>query len=305
MSFLRAPSSAPPAFSVVLVTYRRDDALRQTLADLRPVLAGHDAELILVDNNGDGIDRIGMLEGFDRVSLIRETDNLGVAGGRNVGIRGSRGAILVFLDDDASFSGAGILDRIRSVFDEDPDIGAMAFRSFDAADGREDPTEFPHTDKRLRTDEPIDTFRFIGVGHALRRGAVEQVGAYLPEFFYSMEEFDLSYRLLAHGWRIVYRPEVAVLHRRDEAGRMPSRHRVEMSVLNKLRIAFMHLPKRQAALSAIAWLGHGFAMRHGPYRVDRVIVQFVSWAFRNQWRRRPMEPRVMRRIRDMGGVAWR
>jgi GT2 family glycosyltransferase len=120
-----------------------------------------------------------------------------------------------------------------------------------------------------------------------------------------MEEFDLSYRLLAHGWRIVYRPSVTVLHRRDQAGRIPSRHRVEMSVLNKLRIAFMHLPKRQAALSAVAWLGHGFAMRHGPYRIDRVVVQFVGWALRNHWRRRPMQPRVMRRIREMGGVAWR
>lgn len=305
MSFLPAPSSAPPAFSVVVVTYRRDDALLQTLADLRPVLAGHDAELILVDNNGDGVDRMGMLDGFERVSLIRETDNLGVAGGRNVGITGARGAILVFLDDDASFSGVGILDRIQAVFDEDAAIGAMAFRSFDAADGREDPTEFPHTDKRRPTDAPFDTFRFIGVGHALRRDALEQVGTYLPEFFYSMEEFDLSYRLLAHGWRIVYRPSVTVLHRRDQAGRIPSRHRVEMSVLNKLRIAFMHLPKRQAALSAVAWLGHGFAMRHGPYRIDRVVVQFVGWALRNHWRRRPMQPRVMRRIREMGGVAWR
>ena len=285
MSFLPAPSSAPPAFSVVVVTYRRDDALLQTLADLRPVLAGHDAELILVDNNGDGVDRMGMLDGFDRVSLIRETDNLGVAGGRNVGITGARGAILVFLDDDASFSGVGILDRIQAVFDEDAAIGAMAFRSFDAADGREDPTEFPHTDKRRPTDAPFDTFRFIGVGHALRRDALEQVGTYLPEFFYSMEEFDLSYRLLAHGWRIVYRPSVTVLHRRDQAGRIPSRHRVEMSVLNKLRIAFMHLPKRQAALSAVAWLGHGFAMRHGPYRIDRVVVQFVGWALRNQDRK--------------------
>lgn len=305
MSFLRASGLRPPAFSVVVVTYRRDDALLQTLAELRSVLAGHDAELILVDNNADGIDRIGMLEGFKRASLLTQASNLGVAGGRNVGIGGSRGSLLVFLDDDASFGAPDPLATIRAAFDEDPSIGAVAFRSFDAADGREDPTEFPHTDKRLPSDRPIDTFRFIGVGHALRRDAIEQVGTYLPEFFYSMEEFDLSYRLLAHGWRIVYRPAVTVVHRRDPAGRMPSRHRVEMSVLNKLRIAFMHLPRRQAVLSAIAWIGHGFAMRRGLYRVDKVVVEFLGWALTNLERRRPMEPRVMRRIRDMGGVAWR
>lgn len=67
----------------------------------------------------------------------------------------------------------------------------------------------------------------------------------------------------------------------------------------------MHLPRRQAVLSAIAWIGHGFAMRRGLYRVDKVVVEFLGWALTNLERRRPMEPRVMRRIRDMGGVAWR
>jgi GT2 family glycosyltransferase len=305
MSIPRPNASAPPTFTVVVVTYRRDDALLRTLSDLRQALAGRDAELLVVDNNADGVDRFHMLEGFGRASLLSQPDNLGVAGGRNVGISRSRGRFLVFLDDDASFTGADMLDTVLDAFDEDPAIGAIAFRSFDAATGIEDPAEFPHTDKRLPPDRAIDTFRFIGVGHALRRDALEQVGTYRTEFFYSMEEFDLSYRLLAHGWRIVYRPAVTVEHRRDPHGRVPSNHRVEMSVLNKLRIAFMHLPRWQALLCAAAWLGRGFAMRRGVYRIDRVLIQFFAWASRNHDLRRPMEPRVMRRIRDMGGVAWR
>lgn len=305
MSILRPNPSAPPTFSVVVVTYRRDEALLRTLADLRPALAGRDAELLVVDNNADGVDRFHMLEGFARASLLSQPANLGVAGGRNVGISRSLGRLLVFLDDDASFAGVDMLDTVLRVFEEDPAIGAVAFRSIQADTGVADPAEFPHTDKRLAPDRAIDTFRFIGVGHALRREAVEQVGTYLPEFFYSMEEFDLSYRLLSHGWRIVYRPAVTVVHRRDPQGRVPSNHRVEMSVLNKLRIAFMHLPRWQALLCALAWLGRGFAMRRGVYRIDRVLIQFLGWASRNHDLRRPMKPRVMRRIRDMGGVAWR
>ncbi|OAH27881.1 glycosyl transferase family 2 [Methylorubrum populi] len=299
-----APAS-PPLCSFVVVTYRRDEALRRTLADLRSQLVGRSAELILVDNNADGVDRVGMLEGFERSTLLRQAENLGVAEGRNVGIWRSRGRFLVFLDDDASFAVPDAMDAVEAAFGEDPAIGAVAFRSFDAATGVGDPAEFPHTDKRLPEDGPIDTFRFIGVGHALRRDAVEQVGTYRPEFFYSMEEFDLSYRLLSHGWRIVYRPAVVVAHRRDPAGRVPSPRKVEMSVLNKLRIAFMHLPPRHAMLCATAWLCHGFAMRRGVYRVDRVLAEFVAWAFRNHELRRPLQPRVMRRIHEMGGVAWR
>ncbi|GJD87732.1 hypothetical protein BHAOGJBA_1237 [Methylobacterium hispanicum] len=305
MLFLGPAPASPPICSFVVVTYRRDEALQRTLSGLRTQLAGRNAELVLVDNNADGLDRIWMLEGFERSTLLRQPDNLGVAEGRNVGIRHSRGRFLVFLDDDASFAVPGALDAIDEAFKEDPAIGAVAFRSYDAATGAGDPTEFPHTDKRLREDGAIDTFRFIGVGHALRRDAVEQVGAYRPEFFYSMEEFDLSYRLLSHGWRIVYRPAVVVEHRRDPAGRVPSPRKVEMSVLNKLRIAFMHLPARQALLCAAAWLCNGFAMRRGIYRIDRVLAEFVAWAIRNQDLRRPMQPRIMRRIHDMGGVAWR
>ena len=305
MLFLGHWSASPPLCSFVVVTYRRDEALRRTLADLQVQLMGLDAELILVDNNADGVDRIALLEGFRHATLLRQAINLGVAEGRNTGIRHSRGRFLVFLDDDASFAVPDALGAIAAAFEEDQTIGAVAFRSYDAATGIGDPAEFPHTDKSLAADGPIDTFRFIGVGHALRREAVQQVGAYRPEFFYSMEEFDLSYRLLSHGWRIVYRPAVVVEHRRDPAGRLPSPRKVEMSVLNKLRIAFMHLPPGHALISAGAWLCHGFAMRRGVYRIDRVLAEFLAWAIRNHELRRPMQARVLRRIQEMGGVAWR
>jgi GT2 family glycosyltransferase len=294
-----------PRISTIILTYRRDDALVDTITRLRPHLEGRvDHEVILVDNNADGTDRSAMLCGLPGRCIVLG-GNLGVTGGRNAGIRAASGEILVFLDDDSLIEGdVGLYDRLVGRFDGQPTLAAVAFRSWLRARDQSDPAEFPHTDKSLPRDTEFETFRFIGAGHALRRSALDEVGLYPESFFYGMEEFELSFRLMKAGYRIVYDPSFTVTHMKADNGRLVRRDVVERMYANKLFIAWCHLPLKEAVLCAGAWAVKTVLDSRDPRSVLRAIRSFTKNARIENVRRRPSQD-VVNRIRDLGGIAWR
>lgn len=291
--------------TTIILTYRRDDALIDTIARLRPHLeVRDDHEIILVDNNADGADRIGMLQGLRGSSLVLG-GNLGVTGGRNAGMRVASGEILVFLDDDSLLEGeVGLYDRLLARFDAEPDLGALAFRSWLRQRDVSDPAEFPHTDKSLSRNEEFETFRFIGAGHALRKSAVDHIGLYPESFFYGMEEFEMSFRLMKAGYRIVYDPSFTVTHMKTDGGRLVRKDVVERMYANKLFVAWRHLPAQEALMCATAWAVKTFLDSRDPLSVLRAIRAFTMNAKSEPGKRTPSRE-VVNRIRHLGGTAWK
>jgi GT2 family glycosyltransferase len=292
--------------STVIITYRRDDALSQTLSRLAGVLSGsQDHEVVLVDNNADGLDRSGMLDAFPHGRYVAASVNLGVAGGRNLGVSNASGRILVFIDDDALICGdAGFHDEVVQLFDDEASLGAVAFRSHMREEGASDPIEFPHTDKSLPRDVAFETFRFIGVGHAIRGEAIQAAGPYYASFFYGMEEFELSFRLMDLGWSIRYEPRFAVLHMKLPSGRLPTRTVAQRMYANKLCLAWMHLPAKEFALCATAWAVKTLLDTRSPATVLRALVAFTKNARTDRMERLP-KARVVNKIALLGGIPWR
>lgn len=291
--------------STIILTYRRDDALIDTICRLRPHIAGRDDhELILVDNNADGRDRTLLLSGLPGQAIVLG-GNLGVTGGRNAGIRVASGEVLVFLDDDALIEGEiGIYDKLLARFDADQSLGAVAFRSWMRRRDVSDPAEFPHTDKSLPRDAAFETFRFIGAGHALRKSALDVVGPYPESFFYGMEEFEMSFRLMKAGFRIEYDPEFTVAHMKAEGGRLVRKDVIERMYANKLFIAWRHLPAREAFLCAAAWAVKTVLDSRDPVSVLRAFRAFTKNSKSEPGRRAPSRMAV-NKIRELGGIAWK
>lgn len=297
--------TSKPRISTIILTYRRDDALVDTIARLRRHLEGRvDHEIILVDNNADGADRSQMLGGMPGKCIVLG-GNLGVTGGRNAGIRASSGDILVFLDDDSLVEGeVGLYDRLAARFDQDPRLAAVAFRSWLREKDVSDPAEFPHTDKSLSRDREFETFRFIGAGHALRKSALDETGLYPESFFYGMEEFELSFRLMKVGYRIVYDPSFTVTHMKADNGRLVRRDVIERMYANKLFIAWRHLPIKEALLCAGAWAVKTLLDSRDPRSILRALAAFTKNARMEKAKRQPSRA-VVNRIRELGGIAWR
>lgn len=259
--------------SFVIITYNRpDDALE--LAENISRLEGLDRlveEVIFVNNRSST--PYQPLEDFITAHpevpfrYFRTEQNLGVSRGRNYAIQQSRGPILVFLDDDALIRNSNALQAIVDIFDEAPQTGIAAFKVYYYSTGEMQQNAFPHKRFAERKDWPhFDTAYFSGCAHAIRKTVFDTVGYYPENFFYGMEEYDLSYRVLDSGATIRYDDRVVILHKESPAGRLTPREKLRGMWVNKTKVAWKYLPVRYFITTGLLWSLEYLAKSKGDIR---------------------------------------
>jgi GT2 family glycosyltransferase len=290
--------------SIILITYNREPDIRKSLAALRDHVRGY-SEILVIDNaSTDGTPAV--LQAFEKempgLRCIRADRNLGVAGGRNLGMREATGEILVFLDDDAEFLTEQPLEKITARFREDPSIGALAFKIVNGAGGVRD-NEFPHWNKKLAKDVGFETAYFVGAGHALRKSALTS-GLYPDAFFFSQEELFLCYLLIESGHRIVYFPEISVLHWQSGAGRLVNKRKWFLLLRNTLLTNHRFLPSFYAWLSVPVWAAKIFIRCPDFSMVFGAVREFLKMRHEPLYASRPFSAEAFARIRRHGGRVW-
>jgi GT2 family glycosyltransferase len=148
------------------------------------------------------------------VHLIEKGKNLGVPGGRNVGMRLGNARYIVCIDNDAIFQSNESLKRIVERFEKTPQIGIIGFRIKNFYTSEDDDLwwAYPKAQKVMREEEFLTT-RYSGCGHAIRRSVFEKVGGYDENLFFYWEEVDFSNQAINFGYQIIYYPMVVVLHK--------------------------------------------------------------------------------------------
>lgn len=151
---------------------------------------------------------------FRNFALYATSENLGVAGGRNLATSLGHGQIIAALDNDATFKDQRVVARAVQIFGLKPDLGALGFNVL-AADGvRPDKFSWGYPARLItRFTEQFDTTTFVGAGHAIRRVTWAVVGGYDPAFFFTWEEYDFCLAAIALNWRIRYDGSLAVIHK--------------------------------------------------------------------------------------------
>lgn len=293
-------------FSVVILTYARDDALKLTLDRLRWALGSRrDVEVILVDNNVDDQDRSAAIADFPFHRLVRTGVNKGVSA-RNDGMDVARGEIIVLLDDDVLIETQDALDRFAAVFDARPDIGVVNVRKLDSATMTLLPECVPHTRKSVDTDLPFETFRFIGGLVAIRRVVHQALGGFSPDFFYGAEEREYSYRIIKAGWKIHYSPDIVAIETNHAGGRKPRAQLRTETLLNTYIIAFLHKPWPVLVADVVLFTIFLWIKERGQLYVWQALKRFHAWLKRpDRARRQPMGRAAQDYIRACGGATWR
>lgn len=119
--------------SVIIPTYSRNNTLEKAIDS---VLAQtyKNIEIIVVDDNLPGsqfrADTNHIMKKYVdqyEVQYIQNTENLGGAGARNVGIEASRGEYLAFLDDDDEYYPQKIEKQLRVFLESENDLLALVF----------------------------------------------------------------------------------------------------------------------------------------------------------------------------------
>lgn len=226
-----------PSVDVVILSWNRRD---ETLDTIESVLAqrGVEVRICIVDQGSEEACLKALREAASdpRLDLVEVGCNLGVSGGRNLGMRRGAAPIVVCIDNDAVFADSGCLAHAVARFDAEPLLGALSFCVRNFFTGQLDSWAYPRALKS-RADEPFMSTRFSGGAHALRRRALEQTELYDDRLFFYWEEVDLSYQLIELGWTIAYDPRVVVRHKVSPEARVNwGRERFYFLVRNALYV---------------------------------------------------------------------
>ena len=258
--------------SIVLATHNRRDVVAHTLSQLTHCgLPRGEYEIIAVDNAST--DGTGEAVAGEVDLLIRLRRNAGSCA-KAYGIDRASGRYVVFLDDD-SFPRPGTLSRMVERFEADPRLGAAGF-TVHLPNGRHEGAALPGV--------------FVGCGVGFRAEALRAVGGLDRTFFMQAEEYDLSFRLVNHGWKVEVFDDLHVEHLKTEHARRTERTTF-YDTRNNLRVIARYLPApldriyRDDCLQRYEWLasrdGHEHAFRRGA-RAGRRRAILERWFYRRQ-----------------------
>lgn len=184
-------------------------------------------------------------------------ENLGVARGRNHALQKSTAPILIMLDDDAVLQNKDCLVNLIKEFEANNTERPKAIISFKVLyyDTLKMQTSLlPHKHFEAYKNKPFfETYYYAGGAHAIKRKVIENIGFYPDDFFYGMEEYDLSYRILNAGYSIVYSDKIVMLHKESPYGRNPKQEKLKMMWVNKTKVAYRYLPKIYFYTTALMW----------------------------------------------------
>lgn len=281
--------------AVVITQGNRPAELNALIASVR-AQDGPPVEIAVVANGAP------LPELPEGIRTAETPENLGIPGGRNVGIElfGPDGAdvdVVLFLDDDGLLPNCDSAQLLRRAFTEDPSLGIVSFRIADPDTGVTARRHVP----RLRASDPLRSSRvttFLGGASAVRTAVFPQAGQLPGEFFYAHEETDLAWRAQDAGWAIDYRADV-VLHHPTTS---PARHATYFHNVarNRVWLARRNLP----ALLVPLYLGTWFLLTLAR-RPSGDALKAWTGGFRAGWRepcgpRRPMRWRTVWRLTRLG-----
>lgn len=210
--------------SILIVTWNGDDLLRDCLDSLDAVYADV-PEIVVVDNAAMESTR-NLVARHPHTKYISSKENLGFAGGNNLGWPLTSSEYVVLLNNDTRFTGDSITPLIEYMDSHPACAAAQGTVVFEAEPDKTDGTGLwwsplgilaPEGAYKPLKEAPSDVREVFSIGGAffvVRRSAVKKAGGLFYDHFKSYyEEINLCHRLWLVGYHCAYVPTLPVLHR--------------------------------------------------------------------------------------------
>lgn len=226
-----------PLISVIIPTYNREDALRDSIADvLKQDYPNFEA--IVVDQTATHKPEIQQyLAEMSNQGKIRwfRVNWASLPGARNYAVRRAKGEIILFIDDDVQLPENFLANHAKN-YQDNPEIGAIAGRVFDRMKLTDsqgnliieqlppeamDPGIAWYYIDLVHTVKPQQVLSARGCNMSFRREIFTQHGLKFDERFRGSavrEESDFCLRLRSTGYKIWYDPEAHLVHLGEETG---------------------------------------------------------------------------------------
>jgi GT2 family glycosyltransferase len=202
--------------SIVIPTRNRRDVLGRLVTSIA-LQDRSDLEAIIID---DASENPVFLEDLEAaiplgkslsIKVARLERPSGACTARNRGIAEASGRYVLFVDDDIELHGNDLCSRLLGFTESNPSVGVVALAEL-TPNGKWGLNLGPN-------ETPIEVSRFYGCGALFRAECLNQTGGFFEPLGYYYEEFEISMRVIDKGWRMVFHPEMRIIHYRDPRGR--------------------------------------------------------------------------------------
>jgi GT2 family glycosyltransferase len=244
-----------PLISIISINYNSLEVTCEMLDSVR-VNSYKNVEVIVVDNASKECPKEFLNANYPEAKVIRSEDNLGFAGGNNIGIRESNGEYLFFLNNDAVLTN-GALEKMLALFESNPKLGIVSpkicyFKSDVASD--EDLIQYAGTtmvhpvtarnqtigEKELDKNQYTtakETAYAHGCAMLVKEEVLTTVGLMPEDFFLYYEELDWCEQIRKAGYDIYVEPNATVYHKESYSVQKISA--LKTYYINRNRILFM------------------------------------------------------------------
>jgi len=267
-----------PKIAIIVLNWNGHDDTLECLRSLEAVSYAN-FEVIAVDNGSIDGSVQALKETFPTLTVLENGENLGYAGGNNVGIHAAleRGAEFILLLNNDTVVAPNILDEFVAGARRFPNAAALGGKIYRYADPEriwwadahwvEDDGRFicpseGALDSATMEDGATKTDYVCGCAIFLRAGLIHEVGLLDVQYFLTFEETDWCFRVRRIGYDCLLIPTAKIWHKGSAS------FKGEESPLysyfftrNRLLFAERHLGARARA---IVW--------------RKTVGQFVTWA---------------------------
>ena len=210
--------------AVIIPNWNGEDFIRNCLDSLRQQTTKH---TVIVVENGSVDRSIAIIEAeYPEVILLKQPENLGFAGGTNIGIQRAinDGFDFVALLNNDAIADRGWLKELLQTIQADKRIGSVMskIKSLDGKtlDGTGEifttwGVHFPRGRKEEdlgQYDKNLDIFGASGGASLFCTKTLKETGLFDGDFFAYYEDVDLAWRIQLAGWKTVFAPEAIVYH---------------------------------------------------------------------------------------------
>ncbi|NTW22057.1 glycosyltransferase family 2 protein [Candidatus Falkowbacteria bacterium] len=226
--------------SIIIVNYNTRDKTLACLASLaRADFFGLEKEVILVDNDSSEPIEQDAKRALEGLVFIKNSANVGMGAGNNVGIRQSRGEFVLVLNPDTEVEpkaiatmvyylrqnpGTGLVGPELVYPDGTPQDSCYRYpnlvlplvrRTFLGGFAKDYLDYYLLKNLDLKKPQAVDWI--MGSCLLIRRKVLDQVGLFDERFFMYFEDTDLCRRINLAGFKVVYLPSARVVHHHSRA----------------------------------------------------------------------------------------
>lgn len=251
-----------PLVSIITINYNQSSVTMDLLRTVRS-LTYPEIEVIVVDNASPN-DRPDIIkENYPEVQLIKSEENLGFAGGNNLGVKAAQGEYLLFINNDTEVP-ANFIEPLVETLEQNPDIGMVSpkikfhwdpeliqyagYTPMNPYTIRNNSIGYHQKDDG-RFDTAQDTESIHGAAMMVPRRVVEQVGMMAEMYFLYYEEHDWAQQVKRAGYRLYYQPASFILHKESLATGKNSPLKTYYLTRNRILYARRNFNRWQLAIS--------------------------------------------------------